>query len=77
MPLGEVAKGEKKEQKKLTKYSWAGEEERRKAFTGAPRPSSGFYFLPRIGELQETLLDMTPKSQDGEFLDESQWDLAR
>lgn len=33
--------------------------------------------MPRIGELQETLLDMTPKSQDGEILDESQWDLAR
>ncbi|XP_055292666.1 lysosomal cobalamin transporter ABCD4 isoform X2 [Moschus berezovskii] len=34
-------------------------------------------YTHRIGELQETLLDMTPKSQDGEFLDESQWDLAR
>ncbi|XP_070233621.1 lysosomal cobalamin transporter ABCD4 isoform X2 [Bos mutus] len=34
-------------------------------------------YTHRIGELQETLLDMTLKSQDGEFLDESQWDLAR
>lgn len=34
-------------------------------------------YTHRIGELQETLLDMNPKSQDGEFLDESQWDLAR
>ncbi|XP_070325724.1 lysosomal cobalamin transporter ABCD4 isoform X3 [Odocoileus virginianus] len=34
-------------------------------------------YTHRIGELQETLLNMTPKSQDGEILDESQWDLAR
>ncbi|MXQ91478.1 hypothetical protein E5288_WYG004618 [Bos mutus] len=34
-------------------------------------------YTHRIGELQETLLDMTLKSQDGEFLDESQWDLAK
>ncbi|XP_059770634.1 lysosomal cobalamin transporter ABCD4 isoform X4 [Balaenoptera ricei] len=34
-------------------------------------------YTHRIGELQETLLDMTLKSQDGEVLDESEWDLAR
>ncbi|XP_028351978.1 lysosomal cobalamin transporter ABCD4 isoform X2 [Physeter macrocephalus] len=34
-------------------------------------------YTHRIGELQETLLDMTLKSQDGEILDESEWDLAR
>ncbi|XP_070106421.1 lysosomal cobalamin transporter ABCD4 isoform X5 [Equus caballus] len=41
------------------------------------RTSSGFHFLPRIGELQETLLDMSLKSQDGELVDESEWDLDR
>ncbi|XP_014639890.1 PREDICTED: ATP-binding cassette sub-family D member 4 isoform X2 [Ceratotherium simum simum] len=41
------------------------------------RPSSGFYFLPRIGELQEALLDMSLKLQDSEILDESEWDLDR
>ncbi|XP_024593571.1 ATP-binding cassette sub-family D member 4 isoform X2 [Neophocaena asiaeorientalis asiaeorientalis] len=34
-------------------------------------------YTHRIGELQETLLDMTLKSRDGEILDESEWDLAR
>ncbi|XP_057588775.1 lysosomal cobalamin transporter ABCD4 isoform X3 [Hippopotamus amphibius kiboko] len=34
-------------------------------------------YTHRIGELQETLLDMTLKSRDGEILDESEWDVAR
>ncbi|XP_036769105.2 lysosomal cobalamin transporter ABCD4 isoform X3 [Manis pentadactyla] len=34
-------------------------------------------YTHRIGELQETLLDMYLKSQDGEILDESEWDLDR
>lgn len=34
-------------------------------------------YTHRIGELQETLLDMSLKSQDGESLDESEWDLGR
>ena len=33
--------------------------------------------MPRIGELQETLQDMTLKSRDGEILDESEWDMDR
>ncbi|XP_024424055.2 lysosomal cobalamin transporter ABCD4 isoform X1 [Desmodus rotundus] len=34
-------------------------------------------YTHRIGELQETLLDMSLKSQDGETLDESEWDSHR
>nr|XP_044629938.1 lysosomal cobalamin transporter ABCD4 isoform X3 [Equus asinus] len=34
-------------------------------------------YTHRIGELQETLLDMSLKSQDGELVDESEWDLDR
>ncbi|XP_036887016.1 lysosomal cobalamin transporter ABCD4 isoform X3 [Sturnira hondurensis] len=34
-------------------------------------------YTHRIGELQETLLDMSLKSQDGEILDESEWDSPR
>ncbi|XP_037688234.1 lysosomal cobalamin transporter ABCD4 isoform X1 [Choloepus didactylus] len=34
-------------------------------------------YTHRIGELQETLLDMSLKSQDYEILDESEWDLDR
>ncbi|KAM7156248.1 lysosomal cobalamin transporter ABCD4 isoform 2-T2 [Molossus nigricans] len=34
-------------------------------------------YTHRIGELQETLLDMFRKSQDGEILDESEWDSHR
>ncbi|XP_046503699.1 lysosomal cobalamin transporter ABCD4 isoform X2 [Equus quagga] len=34
-------------------------------------------YTHRIGELQETLLDMSLKSQDGELMDESEWDLDR
>nr|XP_008514643.1 PREDICTED: ATP-binding cassette sub-family D member 4 isoform X1 [Equus przewalskii] len=34
-------------------------------------------YTHRIGELQETLLDMSLKSQDGELVDESKWDLDR
>lgn len=43
-----------------------------------PRPeNSGFHFLPRIGELQETLLDMSLKLRGGEILDESEWNMDR
>ncbi|XP_016063684.1 PREDICTED: ATP-binding cassette sub-family D member 4 isoform X2 [Miniopterus natalensis] len=34
-------------------------------------------YTHRIGELQETLLDMSLKSQDSEILDESEWDSHR
>lgn len=34
-------------------------------------------YTHRIGELQETLLDMSLESQDGEILDESEWDPPR
>ncbi|XP_066132336.1 lysosomal cobalamin transporter ABCD4 isoform X2 [Saccopteryx bilineata] len=34
-------------------------------------------YTHRIGELQETLLDMSLKSQDGESLDEDEWDSHR
>ncbi|XP_066198651.1 lysosomal cobalamin transporter ABCD4 isoform X4 [Saccopteryx leptura] len=34
-------------------------------------------YTHRIGELQETLLDMSLKSQDGESLDEGEWDSHR
>ncbi|XP_037359758.1 lysosomal cobalamin transporter ABCD4 isoform X1 [Talpa occidentalis] len=34
-------------------------------------------YTHRIGELRETLLDMSLKSQDDELLDESEWDLGR
>ena len=44
---------------------------------GPQIPASGSHFWPRIGELQETLLDMSLKSQDGETLDESEWDSHR
>lgn len=47
------------------------------AFIWASRPASGFHFLPRIGELQDTLMDVSLKSQDSEILDDSEWDLHR
>ncbi|XP_042799711.1 lysosomal cobalamin transporter ABCD4 isoform X1 [Panthera leo] len=34
-------------------------------------------YTHRIGELEETLLDMFPKSHGGEILDESEWDMDR
>ncbi|XP_049468448.1 lysosomal cobalamin transporter ABCD4 isoform X2 [Panthera uncia] len=34
-------------------------------------------YTHRIGELEETLLDMSPKSHGGEILDESEWDMDR
>ncbi|EPQ18511.1 ATP-binding cassette sub-family D member 4 [Myotis brandtii] len=34
-------------------------------------------YTHRIGELEETLLDMSLKSQDGELLDEGEWDSHR
>ncbi|VFV21032.1 atp-binding cassette sub-family d [Lynx pardinus] len=34
-------------------------------------------YTHRIGELEETLLDMSPKSHGGEILDESEWDVDR
>lgn len=46
-------------------------------FTWHPEPALGSYFLPRIGELQEALLDMSRKSHDCETLGESEWDLDK
>lgn len=53
-----------------------GCEGRKTAFPWAPRPTSGFH-LSRIGELQETLLDMSLRSRAGEIPDESEWDTDR
>lgn len=53
------------------------ERKRSITFSWATRPASGFHSLPRIGELQDTLLDMSLKSQDSEILDESEWNVHR
>ncbi|XP_054987286.1 lysosomal cobalamin transporter ABCD4 isoform X1 [Sorex araneus] len=42
--------------------------------TRCPGHARPFPLLPRIGELQETLLAMSHKSQDDEIPDESEWD---
>lgn len=55
----------------------ANERGRSFPFTWHPEPALDSFFLPRIGELQEALLDMSRKSQDCETLGESEWDLDK